>query len=152
MSTNTGSAGYTSPPPPRAQQADGSSESIGSIIGGLLKDLQDMVRGEIALARAEVKDDVSVVGKSVASLAMAAIFGLTGFIFLMLGATYLLNIYMRMWIAASIVGLVLVLIAAMLGMSGKKKLSAANLKPQQTIDSMKENQEWAKQQINSVSK
>jgi uncharacterized membrane protein YqjE len=152
MSTNTGSAGYTSPPPARGQPADGSSESIGSIISGLLKDLQDMVRGEIALARAEVKEDVSVVGKSVASLAMVAIFGLTGFIFLMLGATYLLNIYMRMWIAATLVAVVLLLVAAMLGMSGKKKLSAANLKPQQTIDSMKENQEWAKQQINSVNK
>jgi uncharacterized membrane protein YqjE len=152
MSTNMGSAGYASPPPHREQHADAPSEGIGSILGGLLKDLQDMMRGEIALARAEVREDVSTVGKAISSLAMAAILGLTGFIFLMLGATYLLNIWMRMWIAAAIVGVVLVLVAAMLGISGKNKLKAANLKPDQTIASMKENQEWAKQQINSVSK
>jgi hypothetical protein len=120
------------------------------MLGGLLKDLQDLVRGEVALAKAEIKEDVSTAGKGVASLATAAFFGLTGFIFLMLGLTYLLNIWMRMWIAASIVGVLLVAIAAVLGMSGKKKLSAASLKPDQTIDSLKEDQQWAKEQISSV--
>jgi hypothetical protein len=45
---------------------------------------------------------------------------------------------------------VLILIAAILAMSGKNKLSASNMKPEQTIASLKEDQEWAKQQINSV--
>jgi hypothetical protein len=149
MSTDFGSAGYSTRPgaPPPTQ---GSSEGIGSLLGELLKDLQDLVRGEIALAKAEIKEDVSTAGKGVAALATAAFFGLTGFIFLMLGATYLLNIWMRMWIAAAIVGLVLVAIAAVLGMSGKSKLSAASLKPDQTIDSLKEDQRWAKEQISSV--
>jgi uncharacterized membrane protein YqjE len=120
------------------------------MLGGLLKDLQDLVRGEVALAKAEIKEDVSTAGKGVAALATAAFVGLTGFIFLMLGATYLLNIWMRMWIAAAIVGLVLVAIAAVLGLSGKSKLSSASLKPDQTIDSLKEDQQWAKEQISSV--
>ena len=149
MSTDFGSAGYSTrsgTPPPQPGAADG----IGSMLGGLLKDLQDLVRGEVALAKAEIKEDVSTAGKGVAALATAAFFGLTGFIFLMLGLTYLLNIWMRMWIAAAIVGLALVLIAAVLGMSGKNKLSASNLKPEQTIDSLKEDQQWAKEQISSV--
>jgi hypothetical protein len=151
MSTDFGSAGYsTRPGTPPPQQ--GSADGIGSMLGGLLKDLQDLVRGEVALAKAEIKEDVSTAGKGVASLATAAFFGLTGFIFLMLGLTYLLNIWMRMWIAASIVGVLLVAIAAVLGMSGKKKLSAASLKPDQTIDSLKEDQQWAKEQISSVKK
>jgi cell division protein FtsW (lipid II flippase) len=122
------------------------------MISGLLKDLQDLVRGEVALAKAEIKEDVSTAGKGVAAMATAAFFGLTGFIFLMLGLTYLLNIWMRMWIAATIVGVLLVVIAAVLGMSGKKKLSASSLKPEQTIDSLKEDQQWAKAQISSVKK
>jgi hypothetical protein len=149
MSTDFGSAGYSTRPgaPPQQQ---GSAEGIGSMLGGLLKDLQDLVRGEVALAKAEIKEDVSTAGKGVAALATAAFFGLTGFIFLMLGLTYLLNIWMRMWIAAAIVGLVLVAIAAVLGMSGKSKLSSTSLKPDQTIDSLKEDQQWAKEQISSV--
>jgi len=138
-----GTAGSRGQPP---------QEGIAPLLGDLLKDLQRMVRGEIALARAEVREDVSEAGKGVASMAVAAIVGLTGFIFLMLAATYVLNLWVRMWIAAGIVAVVLLVIAGILAMSAKAKLSAANLKPEQTIESMKENQEWAKQQINSVTK
>jgi len=151
MSTSYGSADYRPPPgDARYQQpGSGSGESIGSILSGLLTDLQGMVRGEIALARAEVKEDVSTMGRAAGELAAAAFLGLTGFIFLMLGATYVLNIWMRMWIAAAIVGVVLLAVAAILGMNGKSKLSATSLKPDQTIDSVKETAEWAKQRMNS---
>jgi len=138
-----GSAGSRGQPP---------QEGIAPLLGELLKDLQRMLRGEIALARAEVRDDVSQMGKGIASMAIAAIVGLTGFIFLMLAATYVLNLWVRMWIAAGIVAVVLLAIAGILAMNAKSKLSAANLKPEQTIESMKENQEWAKQQINSATK
>lgn len=125
---------------------------MGAILGELLKDLQTLVRGEIALARAEVREDLAAAGKGVASLAVALIFALTGFIFVMLAATYVLHLWVRMWIAAGIVGGALVLLALIFAMSGKKRLSATNLKPDQTIDSLKENQAWAKQQIKSATK
>jgi uncharacterized membrane protein YqjE len=127
-----------------------SQESIGSLISGLLRDLQELVRGEITLARAEVRDDLATASKGLASLAGAALVGVTGFIFLMLGVTYLLNQYMRMWIAAGAVGIALLVIAAIVAAIGKAKLSATNLKPDETIDSLKEDREWAKQQVSSV--
>jgi hypothetical protein len=128
------------------------AEGIGPLLGDLLRDLQSLVRGEMALARAEIREDLTQAGRGVASLAIAAIVGLTGFIFLMLGATYVLNLWMRMWLAAAIVGVVLVAVGGALAMSAKKTLSAQNLKPDRTIDSMKEDQEWAKRQINSVTR
>jgi uncharacterized membrane protein YqjE len=134
----------------RPSQGDGSQESIGSLISGLVQDLQEMVRGEITLARAEVRDDLSTASKGLSSLAGAALVGVTGFIFLMLGVTYLLNQYMRMWIAAGAVGIALLVIAAIFARIGKSRLSATSLKPDQTIDSLKEDREWAKQQMNSV--
>jgi len=137
---------------PASFGSDQAAAGVGPTLGALLKDLQDMVRGEMQLARAEIRDDVSTAGKGLAALATALVVGLTGFIFLMLGATYVLNIWMRMWIAAAIVGAVLVVLGLALVSSGKKKLSATSLRPDQTIGSMKENQAWAKQQISSVSK
>ena len=133
-----------------AQGSDGSQESIGSLISGLLQDLQEMVRGEITLARAEVREDVSTASKGLGAIAVAALVGVTGFIFLMLGVTYLLNQYWRMWIAAGAVGLALLVIAAIAAMVGKSRLSATSLKPDETIDSLKEDREWAKQQVSSV--
>jgi len=127
--------------------AGGDSESIGGLLSGLLRDLQEMVRGEVALARAEIKEDVSTAGKGVASLVVAIVLALTGFIFLMLAATYVLNLWMRMWIAAGIVGVVLLIIGGILTMSAKNKLSATSLKPDQTIDSLKETKTWAKEQM-----
>ena len=54
------------------------------------------------------------------------------------------------WIAAGIVGIALLVIAAILALSGKKQLNATSLKPDRTIDSLKEDQQWAKQQMSSV--
>jgi hypothetical protein len=68
----------------------------------------------------------------------------------MLAVTYLLDKWVDRWVGAAIVGAVLAAIAAILAMSGKRKLSAANMKPEQTIETLKEDQAWAKQQINSV--
>ena len=130
--------------------AGGQQEGLGTLFAGILRDLQEMLRGEIQLAKTELREDVGAMGKGVGALAAAGLFGLTGFIFLMLDATHLLNKWVQMWIAAGIVALALLLIAAILAASGRKQLSAANLKPEQTIESLKEDKEWAKQQISSV--
>jgi VIT1/CCC1 family predicted Fe2+/Mn2+ transporter len=128
----------------------GAPEGLGSLISGVVKDLQDLLRAEIQLAKTEVKEDATAAGKGIAFIAAGAFVGLVGFIFLMLAATYLLNKYFQMWIAAGIVALALLLIAAILASRGRSQVSAGNLKPEQTIETLKEDQAWAKQQINSV--
>jgi uncharacterized membrane protein YqjE len=128
------------------------AEGIGSLISGLLKDLQDLVRAEVQLAKTELKEDATEIGGAIGFIAGGALVGLVGFIFLMLALTYLLARWLELWVSALIVGAVLVIIAAALVASGRGKLSAANLKPEQTMATLKEDQEWAKQQINSVTK
>jgi len=138
-----------------SRYADGgsdSSESVGSLISGLIGDLQELVRGEIALAKTELREDATAAGRGLGMIAAGALVGLTGFMFLMLGVTYLLNKSLEMWLSAAIVGAVLAVLAAIFVSSGRGKLSATSLKPEQTIDSLKEDTTWAKQQINSVKK
>lgn len=130
----------------------GGADSLGSIVSGIVEDLQHIVRGEVQLAKTELKEEAGQMGKGAGMAGAGAFIGLVGFIFLMLGVTYLLNTWMRMWIAAGIVGLVLIIIAAILASSGKSKIQEANLKPEQTIDSLKEDQEWASRQMKSVKK
>jgi uncharacterized membrane protein YqjE len=125
-------------------------ESVGSLISGLIKDLQELVRGEVQLAKTELRDDAITAGRALGSIAAGAFIGLTGFIFLMLGVTYLINKELEMWISAAIVGAVLAIVAAVLVSVGRKRLSASNLKPEQTIETLKEDREWAKQQMSSV--
>lgn len=125
-------------------------ESVGSLISGLLQDLQELVRGEVQLARTEIREDAMTAGRALGSIAAGAFVGVTGFIFLMLGVTYLINKELEMWLSAAIVGAVLAIIAAVMISAGRKKLSASNLKPEQTIETLKEDREWAKQQMSSV--
>jgi uncharacterized membrane protein YqjE len=126
------------------------SEGVGALISGLIKDMQDLVRGEIKLATTELKEDANAAGKGIGFLVAGGLIGLIALVFVALAASALLDKWMQTWIAVGIVAVVLAVIAAILAMSGKNKLSASNMKPEQTIDSLKEDREWAKQQINSV--
>ncbi len=128
----------------------GAPEGLGSLISGVIKDLQDLLRGEIQLAKTELKEDAAGIGKAAGLLAGAGVFGLVGLIFTLLAVMYLLDKVVQLWIAAGIVGLSVLAIAAILALVGKNKLSAANLKPEQTIETLKEDKEWASQQISSV--
>ncbi len=128
----------------------GAGETLGDTVSGIIQDLQEIVRGEVQLAKTEIKEDASQMGKALGMIGAAALLGLVGFIFLMLGVTYLLNKSLEMWLAAGIVGLVLLIIGGIVGMAGKNQMREANFVPEQAIESVKEDKEWASRQINSV--
>lgn len=140
IAPETGTAGQSNP------------EGLGSLMSGIIEDLQGIVRGEVLLAKTEIKEDVSVLGKAAGALVAGGLVAFVGFIFLMLSVTYLLDKWLELWIAAGIVAIALLLIGGILVMSGKKAMSAASLKPTETLDSLKEDQEWANRQIKSVKK
>jgi len=127
-------------------------ESLGSLVTGIVEDLQGIVRGEIALAKAEMQADVSSLAKGIASLAAGALVVVVGLIFLLLGVTYLINKSLQLWLSAGIVGAVVLVIGIILLLIGRHTLSAANLAPENSIASLKEDQEWANRQIKSVGK
>lgn len=126
--------------------------SLGDTVTGVIQDLQDIVRGEVELAKTEIKEEVGKLGKGAGMIGAAAFLALVGFIFVMLGVTYLINKSLEMWIAAGIVGIVLLIIGAIIGMAGKNQMQQASLKPEKTIESVKEDKEWASHQIKSVKK
>lgn len=136
--------------PPGAGQVGG-DEGIGSLISGVIKDMQDLVRAEVQLAKTELTDDAKTMGAAAGMLVAAAMVGLVGLLFLMLFAMYVLADWLgELWLGALIVAVVLLVAAAILASIGRNRLSAASLKPEQTIETLKEDQQWAKQQINSV--
>lgn len=128
----------------------GAPEGLGSLIGGVIKDLQDLLRGEIQLAKTELKETATGAGKGIGFVVGAGLLGVLGLTFLLLALVEVLDDVMPRWAAAGLVGLGLVLLAGVLALLGKRLLTPENLKPDQTIDSLKEDKEWAQQQINSV--
>ena len=122
---------------------------LGALAAGVVKDLQDLVRGEVQLAKTELREEAKTAAGGATSIAAGAAAGSLGVVFLMLALTELLSRRMPRWAAAGIVGLGLTGAAAALGLGGKSRLSAASLTPKQTLQSLRENAAWAKERLGS---
>ena len=137
-----------------AQSRDRSAEGegLGTLVADLIGDLQEIIRGEVRLAKAELRQDAQTMARAAGLLAAGSFLALVGFVFLMLAVAYVLHeeADLDRWVAVGIVALALLVVGAILALVGKNRLSAANLKPEQTIDSLKEDREWAKHQISSA--
>lgn len=122
-------------------------QGLGSLVSGAVGDIQAMVRGEIQLAKAELKEEAVAAGSGGAMIAAAGVSGLFGVGFLLVSVTRLLGKLLPDWLAAAVVGLGLMGGAAALGLSGKERLAATNLMPKQTVQTLKQSTSWAKQRI-----
>jgi hypothetical protein len=67
--------------------------------------------------------------------------------FILLAAVHALTIVVDAWLAALIVGFVLLVISMILVSVGRKRFKQVKVVPEKTVGSMKENVQWAKHQI-----
>jgi hypothetical protein len=120
--------------------------SIGAVIGDAIGNLQDIVRSEIALAKTETREEAVSAMRASGMLVGGVIAGLYAFGLLLLAIAWGLSEFMDLWLALGIVFLVMAVIAAVLIAIGKSRLSEINPKPEQTIETLKEDVAWAKRQ------
>ncbi len=121
-------------------------ESVGSLIGRMTSNLSKLMRQELELAKVEVREEAKKAGAAVGMLAAAGVAGLLLLICLSLTLIWLLDMVMYQWLAALIVTLLWGIVAAVLGLNGKKKLAQVSPKPEQTIETLKEDKEWVQAQ------
>ena len=128
-------------------------QSIGDLLKHLSEQTATLVRQELELAKAEMQQKGKRAGVGIGLiggggvLALAAVGALTATLILLLGE------WMDAWIAALIVTVVYAARAALLALRGKEKVSEATPPiPEETIDTVKEDAQWAKTQISSGSK
>lgn len=97
-----------------------------------------LVQDELALAKAEISRNISRAGMGIAFIAIAALMGLVA---LNVFATALVGVLtasgLPIWLSAMIIGGVLLVIAVVLAMVGKSRLSPEALAPTQTIENVK---------------
>jgi hypothetical protein len=122
--------------------------SLGQLFGDLSRQLGTLVRKEIDLARTEMTTRATTVGRDAAivgaggALAYAALLvALVGF------ALLLVDIGLTPWLAFLLVAAVVGVVAAVLIQRGRAELQKDKLVPEQTIETLKEDAEWAKQQV-----
>jgi MFS family permease len=138
-------AGATGEPPPR-------DRGIGELVKDLASQTSTLVRQEIQLAQAEVTEKGKLAGKGVGLLAGGAVFGLLALGALTAALIALLDDAMPTWVAALIVMALWAIVAFVLAKAGQRSLQRATPPAPQTVETVKEDIQWAKTQTGSAAR
>jgi alkylation response protein AidB-like acyl-CoA dehydrogenase len=124
------------------------NRSLGELFAELARESSTLVHQEIELAKAEMTTKASRAAKDIGFLAIggfvayAGLLGILAAVIIGLAAAGL-----PWWLSALLVGLVVVGVGYMLVQKGLSALKHEDLAPRQTIESIKEDTRWAKEQV-----
>jgi len=121
-----------------------SDRSFSTVLQDVVRNLQEIVRAEVRLAKIELREEAVKAKSGGILVAAGAIGGLYAMLFLLFAVFYALTWVMPDWASALTVAAPLAIAAGVLinaGMTHLKKMHP----PNKTIESLKENVEWAKQ-------
>lgn len=122
--------------------------SLGELFGELAGEISALVRQEATLAKAEMSEKASQIGVNLASLAAGGAVAYAGFLAILASIIALLveAAGLSWWGAALLVGIVVAIVGGVLVMKGISALKNTNLAPRETLESLKEDAQWARRQ------
>jgi uncharacterized membrane protein YqjE len=129
-----------------ASPQGGETRSLGQIVSDISADMSTLIRQEMDLAKTEMKQEVSKVGKGAGMFGGAGVAGFLTLFFLSLALTYLLDNWMPIELAALITAVLWGIVAAVLAMRGRQEMKKADLQLPKTQTTLKEDVQWAKAQ------
>ena len=133
-----------------SNSADARERPLGDLVKELSSQTSTLVRQEIELARAELQQKGKLAGKGAGMLAGAAVFALLAMGALTAGLVAVLSTAMATWIAALIVMVLWLIVAAVLAKAGQKSIQRATPPAPQTVETVKEDIQWAKNPTGSA--
>ncbi|HET8905368.1 MAG TPA: phage holin family protein [Ktedonobacterales bacterium] len=124
--------------------------TLGELFSQLTQDTSRLIRQEVQLATHEMTDKAAAAGKRTGMLAAGGAILYGGFLFLLGALTYgLVAIFgMGLWLSFLIVGVLAAIVGYLLVQRGIDALKHMQFAPTQTVDTIKENIAWAKDQTN----
>jgi len=124
---------------PEARRQPDAEAPIGELMSRLSQEMSSLVRGEMELARLELTEKAKHAGTGVGAFGAAGIVALYGIGVLIATAILALALVLDAWLAALIVGVVLLAVAGVMAMVGKKQVAEATpMTPERTTESVKQ--------------
>jgi len=120
---------------------------LSELFSDLVTETSNLVRNEVALARVELTDKAGKIGRNVGSLVIGGAVAYAGVLAIGAAVIMLLSRVMPDWLAALIVGLIVVGVAWLMISKAITELQKVDLKPEETVESVKEDAQWIKDQI-----
>lgn len=112
------------------------AHGLGAILGDVATDIQQLVRGEVRLARAELDQKLDQLIIAAVWMMGGALVGFAGLVVVLEGGAAALAIVLPVWAASIIVGLLIVAVGGLVARAGLAKLSLRTLTPNRTIASL----------------
>lgn len=130
-------AGESVPPaPPAGVPEDVGDVSLGDLVGNVTRDLSTLIRQELALAQAELKQEATKTAKGGGAMAGAALAAFFVLLFLSVALWAGLSNVMDPGWAALIVALIWAAIAAVLFITGRSRLRRVRPTPERTVETL----------------
>jgi uncharacterized membrane protein YqjE len=119
--------------------------SLTEVLQNIVRNVQEIVRAEVRLAKTEFLEEAAKAKSAGLFLGVGAAAAIFAALFLLLTIVYALTRVMPDWAAALTVGAALAILASVVLAAGVKRLKEIHPTPERTIETLKENVEWAKQ-------
>lgn len=123
------------------------TESLGELFSRLTEDLSKLVRDEVELAKVELNETLTSARTAGISFGAAGVLGLMAFLMVSFAAAWGLAEVVPEGVAFLIVGAAYGLVALVLLAIGRQRLKTMQPVPEQTVETLKEDVAWAKQQM-----
>jgi len=124
-----------------------SQRSVPEVLHDIVGNLQEIIRSEFRLATTEIRGEAARTVKPLATFGAGIVLAMYAFGFLLLTIVYALSIVVAPWLAALLVTALVGLSAIVFINLGREQLKQVHPVPEKTIATMKENVQWAKNQI-----
>jgi hypothetical protein len=122
--------------------------SLGQLFGDLSRQLGTLIQKEIQLAKTEMTTRVTTVGRDAGMIGAGGALAYAALLIALIGVSFLVaDLLDSTWLGFVIVAILVGVLAAVLIQRGRAELQKTDLAPRQTIETIKEDAEWAKQQV-----
>ena len=122
---------------------NGSDRSIGAVLSDIVGDLQQIIRAEVRLARAEIRDEVGKAKRGAVLLLCGCVVLTASLGLILLSAVYALAIVWPPWAAAMTIAALAAVTGLVIARAGRQRLADVELPPKTTA-TVRENLQWAK--------
>jgi uncharacterized membrane protein YqjE len=121
--------------------------SLGELFKRLGADTGELIRQEMSLAKVEIRETGATLARDASKMGVAVGFALAGVLALAAFAVVGLgDAFDNYWLAALIVGVLLLAIGGYLARSAVSDIKRRGLKPEKTVETLRDDASWAKQE------
>jgi uncharacterized membrane protein YqjE len=132
------------PDPTKPKQPD---KSLGELFGELSSEFSELLRTQVELAKVEVRNEARKAAGTAGMFGAAAVAGHTALLLLSFALAWALENVMDAGLAFLIVGVLYAICAAVLFSLGRARAATMKVVPEQTVESVKEDVQWARQKL-----